>query len=145
MAIKTVLKNQRRGVITIKSTATAGDATWLLQQTGAGALIVTDNGRDIRGLVSGRDLIRALKTHGLDAMPPLTVAEIMRRNFATCRPEDSLRSAMTRMTARGLRHIAVVGDNGPCGVLSLAEVMKGRLHRARDEIAAACRDGALTT
>lgn len=138
MAIATLLKKDGRGVVTIKSNATVGDAIWSLRQAGAGALIVTDNGSDILGLVSGHDLIRALKSHGVDPLMPKTVANIMRPDVATCRPDESFRRVMARMTARGLSHIVVVGDSGPCGVVSLAEIIKGRLQWARAEVDAMC-------
>lgn len=138
MAIEKLLKNDGRGVTTIESTTTVGEAIWILRKAGASALLVTDNGRDILGLVSGHDLIRALKSHGVDPLMPKTMADIMQSDVLTCRPDESLRDAMARMTARGLSHIAVVGDNGPCGVVSLADVIKGRLQWAREEIAAVC-------
>jgi len=138
MAIKALLKQDGRGVITIEGNATVGEALWILQQAGAGALVVSDNGRDIRGLVSGHDLIRAFKSHGVDPLMPMTVAGIMRRDIVICRPDESLRRVMARMTARGLGHVAVVDETGPCGVLSLADILKGRLQWARAEVDALC-------
>jgi CBS domain-containing protein len=138
MAIKTLLKKDGRGLITIESNTTAGEAIWILQQAGTGALVVSDNGHDVLGLVSGHDLIRAFKSHGVDPLMPMTVADIMRPNAVTCRPDESLRRVMARMTARGLAHIAVVDDSGPRGVVSLADIIKARLKWARAEIDALC-------
>jgi len=143
MAINELLKEDGQGVTTIESTTTVAEAAWLLRNAGASALIVTDNGRDILGLVSRHELIRALKSHGVGSLMPMTVADIMHREVLTCRPGESLRRAMTRMTARGVGHIAVIGNNGPRGVLSLADVIKGRLQWAREEVELACRASAL--
>jgi len=134
MAIETLLRKNGRGVITIEGDTTLSEAIWILRRAGAGALIVTDNGRDILGLVSGHDLIRAFKSHGVDPLMPMTVSKIMRADIVTCRPGESLRCVMARMTARGLAHIAVVDDRGPCGVVSLADIIKARLQRARAEV-----------
>lgn len=144
MAIEKLLKKNGRGVTKIESATTVGDAIRILRKVGAGALIVTDNGRDILGLVSAHDLIRALKSHGVGSLMPMTVADIMRPDVLTCRPGESLRRVMARMTARGAGHITVVGSNGPRGVVSLADVIKGRLQWAREEIESACRAGTLT-
>ena len=138
MAIKTLLEKDGRGVITIAGGTTVGEALWILQQAGAGALVVSDDGHDILGLVSGHDLIRAFKSHGVDPLMPMTVADIMRADVGTCRPDESLRRVMARMTARGLGHIAVVDDSGPRGVVSLADIIKGRLQWARAEVDALC-------
>jgi len=143
MAIKELLNEDGQGVTTIESTTTVAEAAWLLRKAVASALIVTDNGRDILGLVSRHDLIRALKSHGVGSLMPMTVADIMHADVVTCRPGESLRRVMTRMTAHRVGHIAVIGNNGPRGVLSLADVIKGRLQWAREEVELACRASAL--
>jgi len=144
MEIEKILKRNGQGVTKVDSTTTVAEAIWVLRKAGVGALIVTDGGRDIVGLVSGHDLIRALKSHGVGSLMPKTVADIMQPDVLTCRPGESLRRAMARMTARGVGHIAVVGENGPCGVVSLADIIKGRLQWARMEIAAVCAGVSLT-
>jgi CBS domain-containing protein len=138
MEIKTILNKDGRGPTTIESSTTVGEAIWKLQQAGTGALIVSDDGHEILGLVSGHDLIRAFRSHGVDPLMPMTAADIMRPNILTCRPDDGLRRVMTRMSARGLGHIAVVDDSGPCGVVSLADIIKARLHWAKAEVEALC-------
>lgn len=139
MAIESILKETGRGVVTIESTMPVGEAISILRRSGAGALAVSGDGREIQGLVSGHDLVRALKSNGVDRLMPRTVAEIMHRNVATCRPHESLRRVMTRMTARGLGHIPVVDDDGLCGIVSLADIVHRRLQGALAE-AAALRD-----
>ncbi len=138
MAIRTLLEKYGRGVITIQSSRTVSEAIWVLRQTGANALMVSDDRREILGLISGHDLIRAFKSHGVDPLMPMTVADIMQTDVATCRPDENLRCVMARMTARGLSHIAVVDDTGPCGIVSLAEIIKGRLQWARTQADAMC-------
>ena len=136
MTINDILKNKGQGVSTVGRNTLVDEAIRMMRQHGTGALIVSEDGRLIEGLVSGHDLIRAFKTHGVDPLMPKTVADIMRRRFATCRPEESLRRVMTRMAARGLGHIPVVDDAGLRGVVSLAEIVKGRLKRAEEDAAA---------
>jgi CBS domain-containing protein len=143
MAIRTLLEKHGRGVITIESSRTVGEAIWMLRLAGASALMVSDNRSDILGLVGGHDLIRALKRHGVDPLMPMTVADIMQTDVAICHPDDSLRCVMARMTGRGLGHIAVVDDSGPCGVVSLADVIKGRLQWAKAQANAMCGTAAL--
>lgn len=138
MAIKAILKKDGQGAITIESGTTVGEAIGRLRRAGAGALIVSDDGHDILGLVSAHDLIRAFKLHGVDPLMPKTVADIMRPSILTCHPEDGLRRVMTRMAARRVGHIAVVDDSGPCGVVSLAEIIRARLQWARAEAEALC-------
>jgi CBS domain-containing protein len=139
MAIETILKKKGRGVVTIDSSMPVGEAICIMRQTGADVLAVSDENAGAEGLVSRQDLIRALKSHGVDPLMPRTVAAIMRPAEVTCRPHESLRRVMTRMAARGLAHIAVVDDAGLRGIVSLAEILKCRLEKAQAE-AAAIRD-----
>lgn len=138
MAIRKLLEKYGRGAITIESGRTVSEAIWMLRQAGANALMVSDNRGDILGLVSGHDLIRAFKAHGVDPLMPMTVADIMQTDVAICHPDESLHCVMARMTARGLNRIAVVDDTGPCGVVGLADVIMERLQWARAQAGAMC-------
>lgn len=135
MTIRTLLNdNGGQGVITIESRRTVGEAIWILRRARTRALVVTDDGHRILGLVSGHDLIRTFKSHGVDPLIPLTVADIMERNVATCPPDESLRTAMARMAACRQAHVVVVEDGRPCGVIGLAEIIRSRLHEAKADV-----------
>jgi CBS domain-containing protein len=136
MAIETILKTKGRGVATIESSMPVGEAICIMRRSRADALVVSGDDGDIKGLINRQDLIRALKSHGVDPLMPRTVAAIMRPVGVSCRPHESLRRVMTRMMARGIAHIPVVDDTGLRGVVSLAEIMKHRLEKAQAEAAA---------
>ena len=139
MAIETILKTKGRGVVTIESSMPVGEAICIMRRSRADVLVVCDDNGEAAGLVGWQDLIRALKSNGVDPLMPRTVATIMHPVRFTCRAHESLRRVMTRMAARGLAHIAVVDDAGLRGVVSLADIMKCRLEKAQAE-AEALRD-----
>jgi CBS domain-containing protein len=112
MTVEGIMKRKGRGVVTIEGDTPVGAAVCVMRHQNAGALIVSKNGRDIDGMVCERDLIRALKTHGVSRLMPLTVADIMCRQVVSCRPDEDLRRVMTRMSARRAHHMPVVNDNG---------------------------------
>jgi CBS domain-containing protein len=135
MTVEGILKRKGRGVDTIESDTPVGAAICIMRHRNAGALIVSKNGRDVEGLVSERDLIRALKSHGVGRLMPMTVADIMCRQVASCHPEEDLRRVMTRMSARRAHHMPVVNDNGLCGIVSMAEIVDLRLTEAKQDAA----------
>jgi len=136
MTINNILKEKGQGVSTVGGKMPVDEAIRTMRQHGTGVLVVSEDGRAIEGLLNSHDLIRAFKTHGVDPSMPKTVADIMRRPIVTCRPEESLRRVMTRMAARGLGHIPVVDDTGLRAVVSLADIVSGRLKRAEEDAAA---------
>ncbi|MCK5274884.1 MAG: CBS domain-containing protein [Alphaproteobacteria bacterium] len=135
MTVQGILKRKGRGVVTIESDTPVGTAICLMRHRNVGALVVSKNGRDVEGLVCERDLIRALKSHGVGRLMPMTVADIMCREVASCRPDEDLRRVMTRMSARRAHHMPVVNDNGLCGIVSMAEIVKRRLTEAKEDAA----------
>lgn len=138
MTVEGILKRKGRRPITIEGDTPVGAAICIMRQRNAGALIVSKNGRDIEGLISERGLIRALKSHGVGRLMPMTVADIMCRNVASCRPDEDLRRVMTRMSARRAHHMPVVNDKGLCGIVSMAEIVDRRLAEAKEDAAWMC-------
>lgn len=135
MTIDSILRHKGRGVITIEPDTVVGAALCLMRHKKVGAVVVSITGRDVFGLVCERDLVRALKSHGVTRLMSMTVGEIMRRGVASCRPEEELRRVMTRMIAKRLQHIPVINENGICGIVSLGEIVKWRLAQAKEDAA----------
>ena len=135
MTVDGILKRKGRGVITIERDTPVGAALCIMRHKNVGAVVVSQTGREVEGLVGERDLIRALKSHGVGRLMTTTVADIMDRDVAACRPEEDLRRVMTRMAARRVHHMPVVNDNGICGMVSMADVVKQRLIEAEADAA----------
>ena len=135
MTIDSILRSKGRGVITVEAETPVGATLCLMRHKKIGAVVVSGTGRHVEGLICERDMVRALKTYGVSPLMSLTVAEIMRRNVPTCRPDEGLRRVMTRMIAGCLQHMPVVNDNGVCGIVSLADIMKQRLREAEEDAA----------
>lgn len=138
MTVQGILRRKGRGVVTIESDTPVGAAICVMRHRNVGALVVSKNGRDVDGLVCERDLIRALKSHGVGRLMPMTVADIMCREVVSCRPDEDLRRVMTRMSARHTHHSPVVNDNGLCGIVSMAEIVDRRLTEAKEDAAFLC-------
>jgi CBS domain-containing protein len=97
-----------------------------------GALVVSGDGRRIEGIVSERDVVRALHSRGADLLTT-PVREIMTANVLTCGPGDEIRSLARTMTDRRFRHMPVEIDGVLSGIVTIGDVVKGRLDELETE------------
>ncbi|WP_342641273.1 CBS domain-containing protein [Rhodoligotrophos ferricapiens] len=134
MTVATILKQKGHEVITAAVTDTVHAAAKRLAAHRIGALIVVDDGGRIAGIVSERDIVRALADHG-DAVLSASLSAIMVRDVITCTPEDTVAQLMEAMTEHRVRHLPVVTENGLSGIVSIGDVVKMRIAEAELEAA----------
>ena len=126
MTVKSVLTRKGTSVTTIEPTANVAAAVKLLGEQRIGALVVTGAGRRVIGILSERDIVRALAQHGAQALER-QVAEMMTRKVVTCTERDTLIELMERMTAGKFRHMPVVEEDSLVGIISIGDVVKSRV------------------
>ena len=106
-----------------------------LKLEGVGALVVSEDGDHVVGIISERDVVRGLAEHGAELLD-MRVADLMTRNVKTCSPEDDLKHVMTEMTRSRIRHLPVTEDGRLCGIVSIGDVVKTRLDELETETSA---------
>lgn len=131
MNVQTILRNKGRAVVTIHPDASVERAVAVLDARGIGALVVSDDGENVLGLVAERDLVAAMSRYGGELLR-LSVGEVMSCPVVTCDPGDSVAELMAEMTNRRMRHFPVVEHGRLCGIVSIGDLVKSRL----DEIEA---------
>lgn len=125
-----ILATKGRDVATIAPTATVTDAVAELAARNVGALVVSSDGSHLDGIVSERDVVRALARDGA-AVLDMTVADLMKTNVATCEPRSDTEGMMALMTERRFRHLPVLENGRIAGIISIGDVVKVRI----DELA----------
>jgi CBS domain-containing protein len=118
-------------VYTITPEATVAELLDVLADLNVGALVVSDDGEKMLGIVSERDIVRKLRT-GENARE-LAVSAIMTTDVQVCGPEDSFGSLMEIMTEHRVRHIPVIDDGKLVGVLSIGDAVKYRMDQLEFE------------
>jgi CBS domain-containing protein len=126
MNVTTILSSKGREVETIAPTATVAEAAKIMSDRKIGAPVITGAGNRITGIVSERDIVRALAKHGADALR-LPLNDVMTRKVVTCGPKDSVSNLMEQMTAGKFRHLPVVDSDKLAGIISIGDVVKIRL------------------
>jgi len=132
MNVETILRTKGQAVATIRPEETIGAAVALLISRNIGALVVSEDGERVDGIISERDVVHALATRGADLLS-LKVAEMMTRSVVTCDPADSVEQLMAEMTNRRIRHFPVVQEGRLCGIVSIGDVVKNRLDEVEYE------------
>jgi CBS domain-containing protein len=126
MDVNTILRNKGRSVATVHSDATIELAVGLLRARSIGALVVSDDGKSVDGIISERDIVDALALYGGELLTR-RVSEVMTKSVVTCKPEDSVAELMAEMTNRRIRHFPVLRNGRLCGIVSIGDLVKSRL------------------
>jgi CBS domain-containing protein len=132
MTVSAILADKGREVVTIGAVGTIGDAVALLAKRKIGAVVVLEPNGRIAGIVSERDIVRAIAaTAGAALAEPL--ASIMTRAVVTCSEGETIDSVMTRMTRGRFRHLPVVTGGKLAGIISIGDVVKARIEQVERE------------
>ena len=142
MTVKAILAGKGREVIYIDPAASLFEAVRLLAKNRIGATLVLGAGRRIVGILSERDVVRALAERG-PAVLEEPVSQLMTRNVSTCNESETVSKIMERMTDGKFRHVPVVDQGRLVGIVSIGDVVKHRLQQMERE-SAAMRDYILT-
>ena len=133
MQVSQILSWRVPRLISITPDATIVDAADLLAREGIGAVLVVDGNGDLAGIISERDIVRAMPKLG-QAVFEATVADLMTAEVITCRPESDVEELMRDMTENRIRHLPVVDDGGKLsGVVSIGDVVRYRVEELEAE------------
>lgn len=133
MNVQSILTAKGTDVTTVLPDASLAQAAADLRDRGVGALVVSSDGTTILGILSERDVVRAVANHGASALGR-TVASTMSTQVVTCAVDDSIDSLMASMTERRIRHLPVVDAGGALGgIVSIGDVVKHRLGQLESE------------
>jgi CBS domain-containing protein len=126
MTVRAILDLKGRDVVTIAPTATLAAAAHLLSDRHIGAIVVTGADARVIGILSERDIVRALAARGSGALEE-QVAQAMTRDVASCGGDETVPELMKHMTAGRFRHVPVVENGRLAGIVSIGDVVKHRL------------------
>jgi CBS domain-containing protein len=131
MRIADVLRGKGGAVVTIKPDATVAELVAGLADHNIGAMVVA--GPDgVKGIVSERDVVRQLHTHGASVLSR-PVENIMTSVVSTCSKEDTVDSLTLLMTENRVRHVPVLEDGKLIGIVSIGDVVKTRMQELETE------------
>jgi CBS domain-containing protein len=133
--VKEVLASKGSVVFTVAPDTPVVIAVEQLALHNVGAIVVSHDGRSIEGIVSERDVVRAIHAVGPNALSQ-PVESIMTTEVRTASLEDSVDALMETMTTHRIRHIPVLEDGAMVGIVSIGDVVKSRTEELERDRAA---------
>lgn len=132
MTVARILADKGRSITSIAPDATLRDAADLMAAQGIGAVLVLDVGRNLLGIVSERDVVRAISRRGAEVLRD-EVRFHMTREVTSCGVAAAVNQIMELMTTNKFRHVPVIDDGKVVGVISIGDVVKFRLAEIESE------------
>ncbi len=132
MIVDRILSLKGRDVVTVEPNRSLGEAARVLSERRIGALLVVDERRPVAGIVSERDIVRAVASRGPGALDE-PVSRFMTEKVVTCTGQTSINHLMELMTNEKFRHVPVVEEGRLAGIISIGDVVKSRLEEIEAE------------
>ena len=132
MSIRTLLSRKGRFVPIISSEVTIADVIDKLEIDKAGALVVTDDNHTILGIITERDIARALKRFGRNVVDK-PVRELMSTNVRTCDVDEPVESVLRLMDEFQIEHVPVTKDGQLYGIINMLDLVRYRLNQIDTE------------
>lgn len=123
MQVSVLLQSKGTEVVTVQPESSIAEVAIVLAEHRIGAVIVSGDGGAIDGVLSERDIVRALARPD-DGMLAATARSLMTTEVVTCEPDTTLDDLMSTMTERRIRHVPVLVDGRLAGVVSIGDVVK---------------------
>ena len=142
MNVAAILKLKGSGVVTTTKDKSLLDIAKLLAQHGIGCIVIEGDDGTIAGIVSERDLMRAIGQAGAKVLKK-PVSDFMTKTVVTARETDTIDRLMSEMTTHRFRHMPVVERGRLIGLVSIGDVVK--MHVADAEFEAATLREYITT
>lgn len=126
MLIEHILQRKGAEVVTMTADVPVRQAVTALQQRNIGALVVSEGPSEVAGIISERDIVRALATEGPRVLDR-PISDLMSTELTTCGLRSTVDELMQLMTERRIRHIPVIDEGRLAGIVSIGDVVKSRI------------------
>lgn len=132
MNVKAILQRKGSEVVTAPGDITLSEAVAILEEHKIGAIVIVGATGDVRGILSERDVVRALAREGSGALDG-PVSRYMTGKVVRCTQENSVNEVMTVMTNSRFRHLPVEADGRLAGIVSIGDVVRMRIEEVERE------------
>lgn len=132
MRVSNLLAVKGRDVATISQERSVLDALMMLRERDIGALVVTGLTPPLVGILSERDVVRALAPMGAVALDT-KISKLMTTEVTVCDESTTVTDLMGLMTERHIRHIPVVHESRLVGLISIGDIVKARVDELEHE------------
>ncbi len=126
MSVKAILDAKGRNVVVIDSAQSLKQAAELLSEHRIGVVVVVDDSGAIKGILSERDIVRAIASDGAGCLDR-PVSSAMIPNVVRCSEDMTIEKVMSTMNQHKFRHLPVETDGALAGIVSIGDVVKAHI------------------
>lgn len=135
MNVASILKVKGKSVATAPPEDTVETVAQKLASRKIGAIVIVGDEGHVAGIISERDIIRAVAEQGAAALQQ-PVSKVMTKNVMTCNQASTIEQMMAIMTQGRFRHVPVVEDGTLLGIISIGDVVKHHIAEVEMEVTA---------
>jgi CBS domain-containing protein len=132
MKIRDVLSDKGRHVVTVWPDKQLDHIPRLFDERNIASVVVVDHAGRPQGIVTDREVLRALARHGIAALER-PVSDVMQSPVPSCSPDDTVNAVLRIMTETRVRHVLVLENRAMAGIVSIGDLVKFRLKDAELE------------
>ncbi len=132
MSVSLILKSKGSDVISVKPDSVLSSVIETLSSRKIGAVLVLHGDGRVAGVLSERDVVRALAQHGAGALA-MPASTFMTADVVSAGPHDSIGRVMEKMTHGRFRHLPIIEEGRLVGIISIGDVVKKRIDEAEHE------------
>ena len=133
MTVAAILRQKGHEIASVSPTTKIEHVTGVLAEWRIGAVLVRDAAGQLMGILSERDIVRALAREGAACLE-MTAAQLMTRLLHTVTPSTTTDAAMAMMTTGRVRHLPVLNGEALVGMISIGDVVKAQLDEQAQEV-----------
>ena len=132
MSVSEILADKGSGVVTSPQNSAIMEVAKILADRKIGAAVVVDDGGQVCGIVSERDIVRHIASDGVEALSkPIDVC--MTKNVVSCERAETIDGVMEKMSAGRFRHLPVIEKGELLGIISIGDVVKRKIQMAEQD------------
>ena len=135
MNIASLLNSKGRAVATARPEAPLSEIARDLARKGIGAVVIVNERDEVVGIVSERDIVRAV-ANGSEGVLSRPASDVMTREVVTCTEDRTIDQLMTTMTKGRFRHVPVLENGRLVGIVSIGDVVKNHIAEVELEVSA---------
>ena len=133
MKLAELLKNKGQNLVTVSGSITVLDAIKVMTDKKVGSLLIKADDDSLQGIITERDILRFCANQA-DRLQETLVDRVMTKNICVVTPERSLDDAMSIMTEHRFRHLPIIENGKPIGIISIGDLVKARLKDVSVEV-----------
>ena len=132
MTIASVLRQKGNTIVSVQPGTPLTELVATIAARRIGAVLVLDEDYNLAGIVSERDVVKALATNG-PGIHTMKAGDIMTRDVTTVTPDTTINEAMELMDRGYFRHLPVLDRGALVGIISVRDVVRARIERQGEE------------